>query len=137
MYQGLHTLVEREIAEERERLRLDWTKRISDSWEVAKREHFYPPDFGWLQYKIGPTVQGMTEQFNGESWEIYRRSDVLWEEKEMLWISSLGEYQRMLLGFSEDLESETDESWSPSNSESEESDDVLPNSSNSATGNID
>jgi hypothetical protein len=137
VYQGLHTLVEREIAEERERLRLDWTQRVSDSWEVAKREHFYPPDFGWLQYKIGPTVQGMTEQFNRESWEIYRRSDVLWEEKEMLWISSLGEHQRMLLRLPVDSESETDESLSPSNSESEESNDVLPNRSNSATGNID
>jgi hypothetical protein len=109
-------LVEQEIAEERERLRLDWTQRISDSWEVSKREHFYPPDFGWLQYRIGPTVQGMTEQFDRESWEIYRRSDVLWEEKGMLWISSLGEHQRMLLGFPE--ESETDESLIPANSAS-------------------
>ena len=72
----------------------------------------------------------MTEQFNRESWEIYRRSDVLWEEKEMLWISSLGEHQRMLLGFTE--ESETDESLSPSNSESKELNEVLHNSSNSA-----
>ncbi len=133
VYQGLHTLVEQEIAEERERLRLDWTQRISDSWEVSKREYFYPPEFGWLQYKIGPTVQGMTEQFNRESWEIYRRSDVLWAEKEMLLISSLGEHQRMLLGFSVDLESEIVESSSPSISSPIDFD-VLTDDSCSVTG---
>ncbi len=75
----------------------------------------------------------MTEQFNRESWEIYRRSDVLWEEKEMLWISSLGEHQRMLLGFSVDLESETKESSSPLISASIDFD-VLPDDSTSVTG---
>jgi hypothetical protein len=141
VYQRLHTLVEQEIAEEQEFLRLDWTQRISDSWEVSKRQHFYPPDFGWLQYRIGPTVPGMIRRFDRESWEIYRRSDVLWEEKEMLWISSLGEHRRMLLRFpsppESESESESEELASPSNSESEELNEVLPNSSNSVTGNID
>jgi hypothetical protein len=41
----------------------------------------------------------MKEQFERESWEIYRRSNTLWEEKEMLWISSLGEHQTMMLRF--------------------------------------
>ena len=75
----------------------------------------------------------MTEQFNRESWEIYRRSDVLWEEKEMLWISSLGEHQRMLLGFSVDLESEIVESSSPSISSPIDFD-VLTDDSCSVTG---
>ncbi len=66
------------------------------------------------QCQDGPIVQGMIDQFNRESWEIYRRSDVLLAEKEMLWISSLGEHQRMLLGFSVDMESEIVESSSPS-----------------------
>jgi hypothetical protein len=91
-------LVEQEIAEERERLCLNWIQRIKDSWQVAKAEHFWPDEYGWIQYREGPTVQGMIEQFDRESWEIYRRSDVLWEEKEMLWISSLGGHQRMCLG---------------------------------------
>jgi hypothetical protein len=137
VYQGLHTLVEREIAEERERLRLDWDQRILDSWDVARKRKDvrFHEDYGWLQYRRGNTVQGMIEQFDGESWEIYRRSDVLWEEKDMLWISSLREHQRMLLEFAEDPESETDESLSPSNSASIDFD-VLPDDStgNSVTG---
>ena len=59
----------------------------------------------------------MTDQFNRESWEIYHRSDVLWEEKEMLWFSSLGERQNMLHRLPEQSESESsesDEPWSPS-----------------------
>jgi hypothetical protein len=63
VYQRLHTLVEEEIAEKRELLRLDWKQRISDSWEVSKTKYFYPGDNGLLQYRRGPTVQGMTEQF--------------------------------------------------------------------------
>jgi hypothetical protein len=122
VYGLLHILVEQEIADARELLRLEWDQRIRDSWEVSRREYFYPEDFGWLQYRRGPTVQGMIEQFERESWEIYRRSDVLWEEKEMLWLSSLGEQQRMLLGLPEHVESESsdssqssesDEPWSP------------------------
>jgi hypothetical protein len=90
-----------------------------------KKKYFYPEDYGWLQYRRGNTAQGMIEQFERESWEIYRRSNVLWEEKEMLCISSLGERQRMLLRFP-----------SPPNSESEDLDDELPDNSNGVTGNI-
>jgi hypothetical protein len=123
VYGLLHILVEQEIAEARELLRLDWNQRIHDSWEVSRRECFYPEDYEWLQYRIGPTVQEMNKQFIRESWEIYRRSDVLWEEKEMLWLSSLGERQRMWLRLPKQVESESsesaqssesDEPWSPS-----------------------
>jgi hypothetical protein len=41
----------------------------------------------------------MKEQFEKESWEIFERSDIFWEEKEMLWISSLGENERLMLRF--------------------------------------
>jgi hypothetical protein len=75
----------------------------------------------------------MTRQFERESWEIYRRSDVLWEEKEMLWISSLGERQRMLLRLPNQPESETDEPWRPSNSASIDFD-ILPSNSIMVTG---
>ena len=56
----------------------------------------------------------MVEQFDRESLEISRKSDVLWAEKEMLWISSLGEHQRKVLGLSEDIDPEIVESSSPS-----------------------
>jgi hypothetical protein len=65
----------------------------------------------------------MQEQFERESWEIYRRSNTLWEEKEMLWIISLGEHQRMMLRF-------------PSPLNSEDLDDVFSDDSNGVTGNI-
>jgi hypothetical protein len=65
----------------------------------------------------------MKEQFVRESWEIYRRSNILWEEKEMLWISSLGKHQRMMLRF-------------PNPPNSEGLDDVLLDSSNGVTGNM-
>jgi hypothetical protein len=135
VYQGLHTLVERGIAEERERLRLDWDQRIRDSWDVVskRKDVRFHEGYGWIQYQDGPIVQGMIDQLNRESWEIYRRSDVLWEEKEMLWISSLGEHQRMVLGFSVDMESEIAESSSPSISASIDFD-VLTDDSCSVTG---
>jgi hypothetical protein len=123
VYQRLHVLVEEEMAEKRELSRLEWTQRISDAWEVAKAKYFYPEDYGWLQYRRGSTIQGMREQFERESWEIYRRSNILWEEKEMLCMSSLGERQRMLLRF-----------LSPPNSE--DLDDVLSNNNIGVTGNI-
>jgi hypothetical protein len=66
----------------------------------------------------------MKEQFERESWEIYRRSNTLWEEKEMLWVIPLGKHQRMILRF-------------PSPLNSEDLDDVLSNSSNGVTGNMD
>ena len=56
----------------------------------------------------------MIEQFDRESLEISRKSDVLWAEKEMLWISSLGVRHRELLGLSADIEPEVAESSSPS-----------------------
>ena len=76
----------------------------------------------------------MNRQFEMESWAIYRRSDVSWEEKEMLWLSSLGERQRMLLRLPKQVESESsesaqssesDEPWIPSNDVSVDFD-VLP-----------
>ncbi len=79
----------------------------------------------------------MIEQFDRESLEISRKSDVLWAEKEMLWISSLGEHQRKVLGFSEDLESEIVESSSPSISSPIDFrylDFVVPNDNCSVTG---
>jgi hypothetical protein len=39
----------------------------------------------------------MTDQFKIETYEIYNTSNTLWEEKEMLWISSLSEHHRMML----------------------------------------
>jgi hypothetical protein len=99
VYQRLHILVEEEIAHKIELLRLEWIHRIRDSWEVAKAKYFWPDEYGWIQYQDGPTVQGMKEQYERERWEIYRRSNTLWEEKEMLWIRSLGELQRMMLRF--------------------------------------
>jgi hypothetical protein len=56
VYYRLHTLVEKERAEKRELLCLDWTQRINDSWEVSKTKYFYPPDYGWLQYRSGSTL---------------------------------------------------------------------------------
>ncbi len=114
VYGLLHTLVEQEIAEAQELCGQEWHKRIHDSWDVAKnrKDVWYGPDYGWIQYQDGPVVKGMMEQFERDSQEIYRGSDVLWEEKEMLWLSSLGEEQRILLGFSIQ-ESESDEPLSP------------------------
>ena len=116
VYSALHILVERELAEERERLGQEWHQRIHDSWDVAKnrKDVRFHEDYGWIQYQDGPVVKGMIEQFDRESLEISRRSDVLWAEKEMLWISSLGEHQRKVLGLSEDIDPEIVESSSPS-----------------------
>ena len=112
-------MVEQEIAEGRELLRLDWDQRIRVAWDVAnkRKDVRFHEDYGWLQYRYSDTVKEMTGQFERESWEIYRRSDVLWKEKEILWLSSLGERQRMLLRLPEQSESESsesDEPWSPS-----------------------
>jgi hypothetical protein len=49
VYQRLHILVEEELAEKRELLRLEWTQRISDSWEVGKAKYFWPDNYGWIQ----------------------------------------------------------------------------------------
>jgi hypothetical protein len=35
VYPALHSLVERELAQERERLGQEWHQRIHDSWDVA------------------------------------------------------------------------------------------------------
>jgi hypothetical protein len=127
VYGLLHTLVEQEIAQARELCGEQWHKKIHDSWDVEKnrKDIWHGPDYGWIQYQDGPVVKGMIEQFERDSWEIYRGSDVLWEEKEMLWLSSLGEEQRKLLGFpmsesdSESVEESEptnhgyDEPWSP------------------------
>ncbi len=116
VYSALHILVERELAEERERLGQEWHQRIHDSWDVAKnrKDVRFHEDYGWIQYQDGPVVKGMIEKFDRESLEISRKSDVLWAEKEMLWISSLGEHQRKVLGLSEDIDPEIVESSSPS-----------------------
>jgi hypothetical protein len=137
VYSALHILVERELAQEQDRLGQEWHQRIHDSWEISRRKCFYPDDYGWIQYQEGPTVKGMIEQHDRESLEISRKSDVLWAEKEMLWISSLGEHQRKVLGFSEDLESEIIESSSPSISspiDFRNLDFVVPNDNCSVTG---
>jgi hypothetical protein len=135
VYGTLHTLVEQEIAWAQELLRLDRNQRIHDSWDIASRRKDvrFHEDYGWLQYRTSDTVKEMNRQFERESWEIYHRSDALWAEKEMLWISSLGEHQRTLLGFPVDLEPEIVESSSPSISSSMDSD-VLTNDSCSVTG---
>jgi hypothetical protein len=137
VYSALHILVERELAQEQDRLGQEWHQRIHDSWDISRRKYFYPDDYGWIQYQEGPTVKGMIEQHDRESLEIFRKSDVLWAEKEMLWISSLGEDQRKVLGFSEDLESEIVESSGPPISSLivvRNLDCVVPNNSCSVTG---
>ena len=137
VYSALHFLVERDLAQEQDRLGQEWHQRIHDSWEIRRRKCFYPDDYGWIQYQEGPTVKGMIEQHDRESLEISRKSDVLWAEKEMLWISSLGEDQRKVLGFSEDLESEIVESSGPPISSLivvRHLDCVVPNDSCSVTG---
>ncbi len=116
VYASLHILVERELAGEVERLGQEWHQRIHDSWDVAKnrKDVRFHEDYGWIQYQDGPIVKGMIEQFDRESLDISRKSDVLWAEKEMLWISSLEVRHRELLGLPEDIEPEVAESSSPS-----------------------
>ena len=116
VYSSLHILVERELAEERERLGQEWHQRIHDSWDVAKnrKDVRFHEDYGQIQYQDGPVVKGIIAQFDRESLEISRKSDVLWAEKEMLWISSLEVRHRELLGLPEDIEPEVAESSSPS-----------------------
>jgi hypothetical protein len=116
VYAALHLLVERELAEEVERLGQEWHQRIHDSWDVAKnrKDARFHEDNGWIQYQDGPVVKGIIAQFDRESLEISRKSDVLWAEKEMLWISSLGVRHRELPGLSAYIEPEVAESSSPS-----------------------
>ena len=38
VYGALHTLVERELAEEREHLGQEWHQRIHESWDAAKKQ---------------------------------------------------------------------------------------------------
>jgi hypothetical protein len=99
VYDRLHIIVEEEIADNREQCHLNWNQKIRDSWEVYTTQLFVPEEYGWLQYKNSSRVQVLADQFREESWEILESSDVLWEEKEMLWISSLGERQRLKMEF--------------------------------------
>jgi hypothetical protein len=126
VYGLLHISVKQEIADAQELLRLNWDQRIQNSWEKLKIDYWHTKDYGYQQYWEGPTVQSMIEQFDRESWEIHRGSDVLWEEKEMIWLSSLGEHQRALLGLPAQIvtessdpspPSESDEPWSPTTDE--------------------
>jgi hypothetical protein len=50
----------------------------------------------------------MQTQLHKESWEIQKGSDILWEEKEMLWLISLGEHQKTLLGLPAQIIEELD-----------------------------
>jgi hypothetical protein len=62
-YERLHIIVEEEIADKRERCRLEWLQKICDSWEVNRAKLFYPEDYGWLQYRNSSRVEAMKEQF--------------------------------------------------------------------------
>jgi hypothetical protein len=97
VYELLDILVKGELDAARELLSSDWNQRIQDSYtNLDRNKHHHTYDY--LQYVQSDAVKAMQTQLHKESREIQKGSDILWEEKEMLWLISLGEHQKALLG---------------------------------------
>jgi hypothetical protein len=93
VYEQLHILVETDFEDRLNQSKSKWWQKYEEHTFL----HQSQVDSDYLPYLMSPEVKALEASSVGESLEIAGFSDTIWEEKEMLWLSSINDSTRLKL----------------------------------------